>query len=486
MRHNGGGMTAKECDIGMVGAGTMGANLALNIADHGFSVAVYDADEARVRALAERKEGEGKLRAAVTVPQLAEMLKPPRAVLLLVPAGKPVDEVIEALIPHFAKSDLIIDGGNSHFTDTDRRAKLMAESDMLFMGMGISGGEYGARHGPSIMPGGPPAAYERVRKILEVSAAQVGAEPCVAYLGSGSAGHYVKMVHNGIEYGLMQLISETYDLMKRGLGMGNGELAETYAKWNGTELNSYLIEITADIFAYKDDKDHGQALIDLILDRARQKGTGKWTSWDAMEIQVPTPNVDAAVMMRNLSGGLDERERASEVLQGPESHRFQGDPARLVEQLGNAYYAAMVMTYAQGFALLGEASKTYGYGLDLGTVARIWRGGCIIRAAVLDPISAAFGRRPGPANLLVDEYFSREIVSKQGSLRAVVKTAAELGLPAPGFSASLCYFDAYRSAWLPANLIQAQRDYFGAHTYERKDMPGKSLHTVWKKTEKNS
>jgi 6-phosphogluconate dehydrogenase len=473
-------MTDKECDIGIDGAGTMGGNFALNMADHGFSVAVCDADAAKAHELAQRKESGGRVLAGGTVQELAAMLHRPRAVLLLVPAGKPVDDIISALIPHFDKSDLIIDGGNSHFTDTNRREKLMAKSDMLFMGMGISGGEYGARHGPSIMPGGPSDAYERVSKILEASAAHVNGDPCVAYLGAGSAGHYVKMIHNGIEYGVMQLISETYDIMKRGLGMSADELAEIYSKWNGEELNSYLIEITAEIFHYKDEKNPGLALIDLILDQARQKGTGKWTSTDAMDLEVPTPNVDVAVMMRNLSGRLDERKSAAQLLHGP-VHHLQGDRAALIEHLRNAYYAGMVMTYAQGFALLKEASKSYGYGLNLETVARIWRGGCIIRAAVLEAIRVAFSRRPNLGNLLMDEHFSREVNARQKALRTVVATAAELGVPAPGFSASLAYLDAYRSAWLPANLIQAQRDYFGAHTYERKDMPGKFLHTVWRK-----
>ena len=478
-------MTDKQCDIGVAGAGVMGGNLALNMADHGFSVAVYDADAAKARELAQRKESGGRILAGGTVQELAAILHRPRAVLLLVPAGKPVDDAISALVPHFNKSDLIIDGGNSHFTDTNRREKLMAQSDMLFMGMGISGGEYGARRGPSIMPGGPPEAYERVRNILEASAAHVNGDPCVAYLGAGSAGHYVKMVHNGIEYGLMQLISETYHIMKRGLGMSAGELAEIYSKWNGEELNSYLIEITADIFHYRDEKDPRLMLIDSILDKARQKGTGKWTSWDAMDLDVPAPNVDAAVMMRNLSGCLDERKKAAEVLHGPE-HRFQGDRAGMIEHLRNACYAGMVMTYAQGFALLKEASKSYEYGLNLETVARIWRGGCIIRAAVLEPIRTAFNREPNLTNLLMDEYFSREVDARQKSLRRVVVTAAELGVSAPGFSASLAYLDAYRSAWLPANLIQAQRDYFGAHTYERKDMPGKFVHTVWSNVEEKT
>ncbi len=478
-------MTDKKCDIGLEGAGVMGGNLALNMAGHGFSVAVYDVDAAKARELAQRNESGGRIVAVGQVQELAASLRRPRAVLLLVPAGKPVDDAISALIPHFDKSDLIIDGGNSHFTDTNRRGKLMAQSDMLFMGMGVSGGESGARRGPSLMPGGPSVAYERVRKILEASAARVNGDPCVAHLGAGSAGHYVKMVHNGIEYGLMQLISETYDIMKRGFGMSAGELAEIYSKWNGEELNSYLIEITSDIFRYKDEKNPSLALIDFILDKARQKGTGKWTSWDAMDLDVPTPNVDAAVMMRNLSGFLDERKKAAEVLHGP-GHRFDGDQAGEIEHLRNACYVGMVMTYAQGFALLKEASKSYEYGLDMETVARIWRGGCIIRAGLLDPIRTAFRKAPNLANLLMDEYFSREVNARQKSLRMAVAMAAELGVPAPGFSASLAYLDAYRSAWLPANLIQAQRDYFGAHTYERKDMPGKFLHTVWSMVEENT
>lgn len=479
-------MADHECDIGMVGAGTMGGNLALNFADHGFSVAVYDVDAEKAREIAQRQEGAGKVRAAGNAGEFAAMLHRPRAVLLLVPAGKPVDEAIGALASVFDKADLIIDGGNSHFTDTDRRGKMAAQSGLHFMGMGISGGEEGARHGPSLMPGGPPEAYERVRKILEASAAHVNGDPCVAYLGPGSAGHYVKMVHNGIEYGLMQLISETYHIMKTGLGLSAANLAEIYSTWNGGELNSYLIEITADIFRNKDEENPGRALIDVILDRARQKGTGKWTSFDAMELQAPTPNIDAAVMLRNLSDRLEERKMASEVLHGPASAGLQADRALLVGNLRNALYAGMMMTYAQGFALLREASSAYGYGLSLETVARIWRGGCIIRAALLDHIREAFGGRSQPPQLLLDGYFSREMGLRQNALREAIKTAVELGLPVPGLSASLAYYDAYRSAWLPTSLIQAQRDYFGSHTYERKDAPGKFVHTVWKRTEGNT
>jgi 6-phosphogluconate dehydrogenase len=456
----------------------MGGNLALNIADHGFSVAVYDASADRVREFARKYEISGKIIAAGTLPEMVGLLRRPRAVLALVPAGQPVDDVIESLIPCFDKGDLIIDGGNSHFTDTNRRAALLAEKSILFMGLGISGGESGARHGPSLMPGGAIEAYERVRPVLEKIAAHVNGDPCVAHLGTGSAGHYVKMVHNGIEYALMQLISETYDIMKRGLKMSADQLAEVYSKWNEGELNSYLLEITAHIFRCKDPQDPKHALIDMVLDKASQKGTGKWTSWEAMDRQVPTPNIDAAVLMRNLSDRLTERIQASKRLLGPD-HGFRSNGDWLTKHLEDAYYAGMVMCYAQGMELLGEASKAYGYGLDLELVARIWRGGCIIRAALLDDIRAAYGSQPGLPNLLLDKHLGMEVAKRQNSLRAVVGAAAERGLPAPGFSASLAYFDAYRSTLLPVNLIQAQRDYFGAHTYERRDMPGKIFHTEW-------
>jgi 6-phosphogluconate dehydrogenase len=467
-----------QFDIGVIGAGTMGANLALNIADHGFSVAVYDADADRIREFSRKYETTGKIIAAGTLPELAGLLRRPRAVIALVPAGKPVDDVIESLVPCFEKGDLIIDGGNSHFRDTERRAAFVAEQSMLFMGMGISGGESGARHGPSLMPGGAVEAYERVRPVLEKIAAHVNGDPCVAYLGAGSAGHYVKMVHNGIEYALMQLISETYDIMRRGLKMKADMLADLYSKWNEGALNSYLLEITAGIFRFRDPRDPKHALIDMVLDKASQHGTGKWTSREAMDRGVPTPNIDAALIMRNLSDRLAERAKASMTLPGPD-HGLRSNAEWLIKQLPDAYYAGMVMCYAQGMELLAEASREYGYGLDLELTARIWRGGCIIRAALLDDIREAFGRQPGLTNLLLDKHLGIEVAKRQNSLRAVVGAAAELGLPAPGFSASLAYFDAYRSALLPVNLIQAQRDYFGAHTYERRDMPGKVFHTEW-------
>jgi 6-phosphogluconate dehydrogenase len=396
--------------------------------------------------------------------------------MMLVPAGPPVDAVIRDLLPYLENDDLIIDGGNSFFKDTDLRAKTLSARDLSYMGVGISGGEHGARTGPSLMPGGPHPAYDRVQAIFESVAAQVGGEPCVTYLGPGSAGHYVKMVHNGIEYGLMQLIAESYDLLKRGSGLNDDKLHEVYDQWNQTDLSSYLLEITANIFCQPDEVT-GSRLIDVILDEARQKGTGMWTSQDAMDLGVPTPSIDAAVSMRNLSALRDQREAAGKVLARPVQPGGQDLPVFL-NQLQHAMYASMVTVYAQGMALLRQASAAYGYELKLADVARIWRGGCIIRSALLEPIRAAYQAQPDLPNLLVDPHLSAEVMSSQEDLRKVVAIAAQSGIPAPGMAASLAYLDAYRSAWLPANLIQAQRDYFGAHTYERVDNRG-TFHTRW-------
>ncbi len=469
-------MGNKGCDLGLIGLGVMGRNLALNIADHGFPVAVYNRTAERTREFMEEEVAGRDIRPGYTLGEFLGLLRRPRAILILVPAGPAVDAVIGELLPLLAAGDLIIDSGNSHFTDTDRRSKSCADKGLLFMGLGISGGEHGARYGASLMPGGPREGFERVRPILEAVAAQVEGEPCVAYLGAGSCGHYVKMVHNGIEYGLMQLIAETYDLMKRGLGLSPEELASVYDTWNHTELNSYLLEITARIFRQRDEKT-GQPLIDLILDQAKQKGTGKWTSWDAMDLQVPTPSIDAAVMMRDLSGYKAERQAAAQVLKGPAAI-FPGERESFIGPLKHALYAGMIITYAQGMALLSQASRTYNYQLNLELVARIWRGGCIIRAALLQDIRAAFRARPDLPNLLMDSRLGQEVMSRQTDLRTIVCRAGELGLPAPGLMVSLAYFDAYRSATLPANLTQAQRDYFGAHTYERLDTPG-IFHTQW-------
>jgi 6-phosphogluconate dehydrogenase len=447
----------------------------LNVADHGCPAAGYDLDAAKVQAL--RTEAAGRnVRGAASPAELAGLLRRPRAVMLLVPAGEPVDAAIRGLAPHLEPGDVLMDGGNSHFKDTDRRARELAEKGIDFLGVGVSGGEQGARCGPSIMPGGPPKAYERVRPVLEAIAAKVQGDPCVAYLGPGSAGHYVKMVHNGIEYGLMRLISETYHLMKQGLGLGNDELAAVYDEWNRSELSGYLVEITADIFRKVDDRT-GNRLIDVILDEARQKGTGMWTSEDALALQVPVLAIDVAVAMREMSVMKAEREAASRVLVVPR-RAMSGDRQTILRQLRNGLYAAMIITYAQGMAQLRRASAVYGYGLKLAEVARIWRGGCIIRAAVLEEIRAAFGDRPDLANLLIDPRLAKEVLARQEDLRAVVRWAAESAIPAPGLMVSLAYFDSYRSAWLPDNLTEAQRDYFGAHTYERVDMKG-SFHTQW-------
>lgn len=466
-------------EIGMVGLGVMGRNLVLNIADHGFPVAGYDQDPNQVEAL--RKDSTGRVICGTdNIKDFIALLRPPRAVIILVPAGAPVDSVIKDLLPHLERGDLIIDAGNSYFKDTDVRTRNLSAKGIHFLGVGVSGGEEGARHGPSIMPGGPKEAYERVRPVFEAAAAKVGGAPCVTWLGPGSAGHFVKMVHNGIEYGVMQLIAETYDLMKRGLGLNDAEVHEAYALWDKGELNGYLVEITGHIFSKQDEKT-GKRLIDEILDVAKQKGTGMWTSQSAMELQVPIPTIDLAVAMRDLSVFAKEREQADAVYQQSQ-RRLAGDHDTFLTQLGRALFAAIIITYAQGMALLAVASKKYKYNLDLEAVALIWRGGCIIRSALLEDICAAFRSRRDLPNLLLDANLSRMLMDHQEDLRQVVCQAAKSGIPAPGLMVSLGYFDAYRSAWLPANLIQAQRDYFGAHTYERNDTKG-TFHTEWEEHE---
>lgn len=468
-------MDNAKSEIGMVGLGVMGRNLVLNIAEHGFAVSGYDKDPDKVQTL-HTEAGSQKVVGANNLPEFIASLRPPRVVMMLVPAGPPVDAVIRDVLPHVVPGDLIIDGGNSHFKDTDLRQKMLAEKGIQFLGVGISGGEYGARHGPSLMPGGPTESYTRVRPIFEAVAAQVEGAPCVAYLGPGSAGHYVKMVHNGIEYGLMQLIAETYDLMKRGLGLTDDELHEVYQDWNRGELTSYLLEITANIFCENDAKT-GKRLVDVILDEATQKGTGRWTSQDAMDLQVPAPTIDTAVAVRNLTIMKNERMAASQLLGQPAGH-FQGRRESSLLQLKGALFAAMIVTFAQGMADLRVASGAYGYNLNLETVARIWRGGCIIRAGLLKYILAAFQEQPDLANLLLHPGLGKQVFERRGALRDTITTALELGIPCPGLMACMAYFDGYRSAWLPANLIQAQRDYFGAHTYERIDGKG-VFHTQW-------
>jgi 6-phosphogluconate dehydrogenase len=465
----------QQHELGMIGLGVMGFNLVMNIADHGFSVAGYDKDPAAAARLRpEAKQGD--VRGTADLREFIAMLRRPRAVMLLVPAGAPVDSVIDALLAHLQPGDLIIDAGNSHFRDTDARARNLEAKGIKFLGVGVSGGTEGARHGPSIMPGGPEEAYERVRLVFESAAAQVNGEPCVTYLGPGSAGHFVKMVHNGIEYGMMQLIAETYDLMKRGLGLSDDELHEFYAGWNQGESEGYLLEIIGQIFSTRDVK-RGPRLIDEIRGVAQQLGTGTWTSQSALELHVPIPTIDAAVAMRNLSVLESERSAASAALARP-ALPFPGDREAFLKQLSRALFAGTVITYAQGLALLAAASDKYAYGLDLSAVARIWRGGCIIRTAVLEDIRGAYHNQPRLPNLLLDPELAKRIMAHQEDLRGVASAAAQLGLPAPGLMASLGYLDSYRSSWLPANLIQAQRDYFGAHTYERVDAKG-AFHTVW-------
>jgi 6-phosphogluconate dehydrogenase len=465
----------KRYEIGMIGLGVMGRNLLLNMADHGFSVAGYDKDPIKVEAL--RKESANRdICGAENIADFIGMLRLPRAVMMLVPAGAPVDSVINDLLVHVQPGDLIIDAGNSHFKDTNLRARNLTEKGIRFLGVGVSGGEEGARHGPSIMPGGPKEAYERVRPVFEAIAAKVNGDPCVSWLGPGSAGHFVKMAHNGIEYGVMQLIAETYDLMKRGLGLNNDELQDVYSVWNNGELNSYLMEITGHIFSKVDEKT-GNRLIDEILDVARQKGTGMWTSQSAMELHVPVPTIDLAVAMRDLSAFENQREWIGALLQRP-MQLFGGDRDEFLIQLSHALHVALILTYVQGLALLTVASEKYEYHLDLEAVARIWRGGCIIRATLLEDIRTAYRNKPGLGNLLLDPKIWRKVMTNEEKLRRIVCTAAELGVPAPGLMTALGYLDGYRSAWLPMNLIQAQRDCFGAHTYERLDADG-FFHTEW-------
>ena len=470
-------MTQKIYDIGMIGLGVMGRNMLLNMADHGFAVAGYDKNSKRVAQLHD-EAGNLPVQGAENVADFVALLRIPRAVMMLVPAGPIVDSVIHDLLPHLDKGDLIIDAGNSHFTDTDLRQKMLEERGLHFFGMGVSGGEYGARHGPSMMPGGPKQAYGIVRSILEACAAHVDGDPCVTYLGPRSAGHYVKMVHNGIEYGIMQLLAETYDLLRHGLGLSYDELGDLFDEWNQAELNSYLVEITADIFRKIDDET-GNHLLDKVLDAARQKGTGMWTSQDSLSLHEPTPNIDVAVAMRNLSGLDGERAAVTQKF-GTFLEPFDGERDKLIDQVCHSLYAAIIITYAQGMAQLRAASQEYEYNLDLSDVARIWRGGCIIRAALLEPIRAAYTNRPHLLNLLLDDVLGNAVTERAADLRVVAQTAIGLGIPAPGVTAALAYYDSLRAKRLPANLIQAQRDYFGSHTYERVDERG-VFHTEWGK-----
>lgn len=470
-------MMAKQ-QIGVIGLAVMGKNLALNIESKGYSVAVYNRSREKTDEFL--KEAQGKnIVGTYSIEEFVNALEKPRKILLMVKAGAPTDATIEQLKPYLEKGDILIDGGNTYFKDTQRRNKELAELGIHFIGTGVSGGEEGALKGPSIMPGGQKEAHELVRPIFEAIAAKVDGEPCTTYIGPDGAGHYVKMVHNGIEYGDMQLIAEAYFLLKHVLGLNAQELHEVFAEWNKGELNSYLIEITADIFT-KIDEETGKPLVDVILDKAGQKGTGKWTSQNALDLGVPLPIITESVFARFISAMKDERVKASKLLSGPAVKPFEGDRARFIEAVRRALYMSKICSYAQGFAQMKAASDEYNWNLQYGNIAMIFRGGCIIRAQFLQKIKDAYDRDPQLPNLLLDPYFKEIVENYQEALREIIAIAVMRGIPVPAFSSALAYYDSYRMETLPANLIQAQRDYFGAHTYERVDKEG-VFHTEWLK-----
>lgn len=463
--------------FGLIGLAVMGENLALNVERNGFPVAVYNRTASVTEAFMNTRAQGKNFVAAYSLPDFVQALERPRRIMIMVKAGGPVDAVIDQLKPLLDEGDMIIDGGNSLYEDTERRVKDLESTGLRFIGMGVSGGEEGALNGPSLMPGGTEAAYREIEPIVTKIAAQVDDGPCVTYIGPGGSGHYVKMVHNGIEYGDMQLIAEAYDLLRNAAGLSAAELHEIFTEWNTTdELDSFLIEITADIFK-KIDPDTGAALVDLVMDAAGQKGTGRWTVMSALEMGVSIPTIIAAVNARIISSIKTERVAASKELTGP-SGIYEGDTKAFVNMVRDALYCSKICSYAQGMALLGKASQEYNYNLDLGEMARIWKGGCIIRARFLNKIKRAYDENPALPNLLLAPEFKQTILDRQTAWREVIMTAAKLGIPVPAFSASLDYFDSYRRADLPQNLTQAQRDYFGAHTYERTDKPG-TFHTEW-------
>lgn len=465
----------RKCDVGLIGLAVMGENLVLNMEKQGYSVAVYNRTVEKVdRFLGGKAKGKNIV-GTHTIEELVKAVRSPRKIMLMVKAGPPVDDFIRKLLPLLDPGDLIIDGGNSFFKDTIRRNSHLAEKDILYIGTGISGGEEGALKGPAIMPGGQLEAYRLVEPIFTRIAAQVDGGPCCSYIGPDGAGHYVKMTHNGIEYGDMQLISEAYNLMKNALGMNAEELHQIFSQWNQAKLNSYLTEITADIFGQMDRT--GNPLVEMILDEAAQKGTGKWTGQSALDLGIAAPTIAEAVFARCISAIKDERVQAAKVIKGP-ARKYQGNKTDLLGAIKEALYAAKICSYAQGFSLMKEAGKEYGWDLNLGKISMIWRGGCVIRARFLQEISQGFTRNPNLTNLLLDPYFKEAIEEAQDKWRKVVITAMDLGIPVPAFSSALAYFDSYRTARLPANLIQAQRDYFGAHTYRRIDREG-VFHTEW-------
>ncbi|AKJ63917.1 decarboxylating NADP(+)-dependent phosphogluconate dehydrogenase [Kiritimatiella glycovorans] len=467
-----------NADIGLIGLAVMGENLVLNMESKGFSVAVYNRTTEKVDRFVGGRGAGKNITGCHSIEELCAALERPRKVMMLVKAGGAVDALIEKLMPHLEEGDIIIDGGNSHFPDTIRRTETVESRGLLYIGTGVSGGEEGALKGPSIMPGGSPAAWEHVRPIFQKIAAQTAdGEPCCDWVGEGGAGHFVKMVHNGIEYGDMQMICETYQMMKAGLGMSNEEMHEVFGQWNQGELDSYLIEITRDILGYK--TEDGEAVIDSILDTAGQKGTGKWTAQAALDLGQPLTLIGEAVFARCLSALKDERVAASKELSGPDGN-FEGDREAMIEDLRQALYASKIASYAQGYQLMRAAAAEYGWNLNYGGIALMWRGGCIIRSVFLGKIKEAFDHDPELVNLLLDPFFQSAVDQAQAGWRRVVSRAVELGIPMPAISSALAFYDGYRSARLPANLLQAQRDYFGAHTYERVDRPrGEFFHTNW-------
>jgi 6-phosphogluconate dehydrogenase len=467
-----------KADIGLIGLAVMGQNLVLNMEDHGFTVAVYNRTLERVDEFVNGIARGRNITGTHSIEELASVLKKPRRVMLLVQAGQPVDDFIEKLLGALEPGDIIIDGGNSNYEDTIRRTAYVESKGLLYIGTGVSGGEEGARFGPSIMPGGSPKAWPLVKDIFQaISAKTPDGSPCCDWVGENGAGHYVKMTHNGIEYGDMQLICEAYQLMKEGLGMSADEMHRVFAKWNKGELDSYLIEITRDILAYKDED--GTALVEKILDTAGQKGTGKWTSVSSLDLGIPVTLIAEAVYARCLSAIKDERVAASRILTGP-GGKVTAGKRKFVEDIRQALLASKIVSYAQGYMLMREAAKENGWNLNYGGIALMWRGGCIIRSAFLGKIKEAFDKNPGLSNLLLDDYFKSVIERCQPSWRHVVAKAVQMGVPVPSLSTALAFYDGYRSARLPANLLQAQRDYFGAHTYERVDRPrGQFFHTNW-------
>ncbi|MDF2964564.1 MAG: 6-phosphogluconate dehydrogenase [Paenibacillus sp.] len=462
--------------VGVIGLAVMGKNLALNIESRGFTVSVYNRSREKTDALIEEAKGKN-LVGTYSIEEFVASLEKPRKVLIMVQAGSGTDATINSLIPHLDKGDIIIDGGNAYFPDTQRRNKELAEHGLRFIGTGVSGGEEGALKGPSIMPGGQKDAYELVEPILTAISAKVGGDPCCTYIGPDGAGHYVKMVHNGIEYGDMQLICEAYQLLKDVLNVSTDELHEIFAEWNNGELDSYLIEITTDIFTKKD-PETGKAMVDVILDSAGQKGTGKWTSQDSLNLGIPLSIITESVFSRFLSAMKQERVAASKVLNGPKTTAFTGDRKEFIEAVRKALYASKICSYAQGFAQMRAASEEYNWSLDYGSIAMIFRGGCIIRARFLQNIKDAYDKNGELKNLLLDDYFKNVVENYQDAWRTVIATAVTRGIPVPAFASAIAYYDSYRTERLPANLLQAQRDYFGAHTFQRLDKEG-SFHFNW-------